>query len=71
LWSNDSDNFINFDFSNKHFIDNEEVLTDLYDGVTYPVCDIQMPYSAPQGGNSVTRNHEFEDRQTPAITIYA
>jgi hypothetical protein len=61
LWSNDSDNFTNFDFSNKHFIDNEEVFTDRYDGVTYPVRNMQMSYSAPRGGNSMTQNHELED----------
>lgn len=61
LWNNDLNNFTNFDSSSKHSIDNEGVFTDLYDGVTYPVHNMRMIYSAPQRGNSMIQDHELED----------
>jgi hypothetical protein len=61
LWNNDFNNFTYFDSSNKHFIDNEGVFADLDDGVTYPVRNMRVSYSVPQGGNFIIQDHELEE----------
>ena len=61
LWDNDSDIFINFDFTNNINSAASEVFADLYDGVTYPLHDVRMPSLAPRRRNSMIQDPELDD----------
>jgi hypothetical protein len=55
-WGNVSDSFTDFDFTNSAgSSESEEVFTDLYDGVTYPLHNIKVESPAPR------RNSRIQD----------